>query len=121
MRLSKLQTYFLLLSTVTLICLLYQTIWLFSDTANGRILQFGRGAGKQFKAVGNVTVQYAVNWTEYTDTYLRNGLPDTTRVVSIRYLSFAPSVSRLNSWVGNWGLVIVILVLAFFCLSISFF
>ena len=86
----------------------------------GQILDFGRGSGSDYKHVENVTVRYVVDDNEYTNIYLRNELDLTLKSVPIKYLLFSPSFSRLDTFAGNWGLVLVVFVIVLFCLSISF-
>ncbi len=120
MKLSKIQAYFFILLAMMGICLLYQGIWLISGSTTGEIIKFGKGSGKDYKHIDNVTVRYIVKNKSYTDTYLRNGLDYGTGTVPIKYLLFAPSISRQDNIIGNWGLVTVVFTIVFFILSISF-
>ncbi|MFT3705545.1 MAG: hypothetical protein QM802_24460 [Agriterribacter sp.] len=119
MRLSKMQLYFLLLGTFMALCLVYQSFWLFSNTTVGRIVRFDTGWNK-VKSPDHVVVSYDVGYLEYTDSFLRNGISDTTQNVSVRYFSFDPELSRLNTPIGNWGFTVTFNVIFFITLSIIF-
>jgi hypothetical protein len=120
MTVSKTKFYFLLIAVCLLCCFLYQAIWLFSKTTPGLVVSFGEGAGKRYKHIKNVTIRYVVHEQVYLDTYLRNGLPDTAKTASIRYLTFAPSISRVDTFVGNWGITMAIFIVLFLSISIIF-
>jgi hypothetical protein len=104
----------------TLTGMLYQTIWFLSRTVDGKVIEFDKGPGKRFKQIESVTIMYSVSHRSYTRTFLRSGVPFDSERVCIRYLSFAPSVSRLNTPAGNWGLVSGIFLTLFLILSIIF-
>ena len=120
MTLSKVGAYFFFIFCLIVLILCYQFVWVFSRTTQGEIMNFGRGVGKPYRVIENVRICYNANNKVYVDTYLRNGLKDTTHQVRIKYLVFAPSVSRMDTLIGNWGLVIVLSVMVLLCLSISF-
>jgi hypothetical protein len=120
MKLSKPLAYLFFVGCIIAILICYQGMWLFSKTTEGEILNFGHDPRKRYRSIENVTVQYIVNNKIYIDTYLRNGLNGTAKKISIRYLSFAPSFSRLNTVIGNWGLVLVVLAISIPSLSIFF-
>ena len=120
MKLSKFSAYLLFVCAILVILLCYQGVWLFSKATHGEILNFGHGSGKGYKHIENVRIQYAVDNKIYEDTYLRNGLKDTTRQIAIRYLLFAPSISRVDTFIGNWGFFVVVFVIAILCISIFF-
>jgi hypothetical protein len=120
MKLSKIQAYLFFLFSLIAICILYQAIWLFSKTTTGEILNFGTGSGRDYKHVENVTIRYRVQNKEYLNTYLRNDLEGTIQRVPIKYLIFAPSISRMDNFIGNWGLVLVVFLIIFSCVSIFF-
>jgi hypothetical protein len=119
MKISKANTYFLSIGILVTCCLVYQAVWQISDVTNGVILKFEHGTD-QFKYVNSATIQYYVNDIEYVDTYLRSNLTDTTKVTSIRYLTFAPSISRLDTPTGMWGLISGIFLVFFLSLTILF-
>jgi hypothetical protein len=47
-----------------------------------------------------MTAHYTVKGATYTNTYMRNGFPLTPRTVTIRYLTYNPKVSRINSFMS---------------------
>ena len=120
MKLSKFSAYLLLVFSLIVILICYQSVWLISNSTKGEILNFARGSGKGYRQIENVRIQYHVDNKVYEDTYLRSGLKDTTREVTIRYLLFAPSISRVDTFIGNWGLVVVVFVILILCISIFF-
>jgi len=120
MILSRTKTYFLLLGLFIGICLLYQGIWLISSTAKGDILSFGHGSGRGYRSIENVEVNYTVHDVMYDVFFLRSGTPKYDSTVQIRYLLFAPSWSRINTFAGNWGLVLVTSAVFFSILTVVF-
>src|SRR5688572_3016692 len=106
MLLTKLKFYILLqLLSITLL-LLYQGIWLISDTTQGQVVNFGkqliRSSHKRIENSGTIVVRYTVKGIIHEEEYTRNGTPLWQQTVPIRYLLFAPSISRLNSFIGQW-------------------
>lgn len=120
MVISRKKFYCLLILVIIGLCCLYQSIWIFSRVANGEILGFGRGTGRRYRSVQNTTIEYNVNHQTYSENYLRNGISDTATTVEIRYLIFRPSVSRENTWVGNWGGPFLFFIITFVITSIVF-
>jgi hypothetical protein len=120
MVISRKKFYCLLILCIVGLCLLYQSIWLFSRVANGEIAGFGRGTGRGYRSVQNTTIRYRVDQQLYTLDYLRNGISDTATTLEIRYLIFWPSVSRENTWVGNWGVPLLFFIITFIITSIVF-
>src|SRR5688500_204261 len=120
MMLSKTQTYFLFIGLLLAVLSIYQSIWLLSDITPGHIQSFGTGRGKRGKHIQFVTVRYQVNDVAYIETYLRNEYPTDEKSIEIRYLSVLPSISRTNTFPGNWGLVIAILATLFPIITICF-
>jgi hypothetical protein len=120
MVISRNKFYCLLILCIVGLCLLYQSIWLFSRVASGEIAGFGRGAGRGYRSVQNTTIRYRVDQQLYTQDYLRNGISDTTTTLEIRYLIFWPSVSRENTLVGNWGVPLLFFIITFIITSIVF-
>jgi hypothetical protein len=109
----------LVLSLLTLIGL-YQGIWLISGKADGQIEGFGRGVGRRARGIQNVTITYAVDQNTFTENYLRNGIPDTTNRLSVRYLLFWPSISRENTLIGNWAGPFIFFIIILLIISIVF-
>jgi hypothetical protein len=120
MTISKKKAYLVLVTLICLSCFLYQLVWLISGTTNGTVLQFGHGVGRGYKKIEYVSAEYTVRTKTYVDQYLKSDVPDTASTISIRYLLFAPSISRLNTTVGNWGLTLVVFVILFSCTTIVF-
>ena len=120
MIISRTRFYGLFVLFIIGLCLLYQAIWLFSKVTNGEIDGFGRGAGRGYRSIQNATITYYAGHQEYTQNYLRNGVSDTTTTLEIRYLTFSPSFSRENTWVGNWGGPLLFFIIPFIVTSIVF-
>jgi len=88
----------------------------------GKIVGF---AGGSYKSIEIVDVVYEVQQQEYTHReytrhYLHGGIPDTIDYIPIRYLLFAPSWSRMDTTVGNWGAVWVFICVSFAILTVIF-
>ena len=120
MIISKFQTYGLLMGLFVFACILYQSVWLVSGKTDAQVVTFDRGAGRQYKTIETVKVQYSLEGKQYAATYLRSGTSHLQKTVAIKYLLFAPSWSRLDNVIGNWGLILVLAVLYFFVITIIF-
>jgi hypothetical protein len=118
MILSKLQT-LLLLCAIIAICLIYQAPWIFSRTTTGEIVNTFEG-GRMMKRVQYITVGYSVNGKSHTGHYPASAALGYREKVPVRYLSFAPAISRVNTPAGNWGWIIIALPAGFVFLSICF-
>jgi hypothetical protein len=92
MRFGKLTMFFILQGIILLVLMVHLGRWLFSDTTEGVVtLPYSATV---------MTVQYTVDGVPYTDTYMRNGYEFTPRTVPIRYLTYNPAKSRVNSFMG---------------------
>jgi hypothetical protein len=120
MVISRTRFYCLIILAIIGVCLLYQSVWLFSRVANGEVLGFGRGVGRGYRSVQHASIVYSVDHKVYEENYLRNGVSDTTTTMEIRYLIFWPSISRENTWVGNWGVPFLFFIITFIITSIVF-
>ena len=67
-----------------------------------------------------MNVSYVVGEKEYTDFFLRNGVKDTARQIQVEYFAFRPEWSRIDSFTGNWGMLIALGVFFFISLTIIF-
>ncbi|KIC90672.1 hypothetical protein OI18_23225 [Flavihumibacter solisilvae] len=119
MILSKLKAYLLLISSFIILALLYQTVWIFSSSVNGKIVEYSKGAGKR-KHVSFVEANYRVNNKLFNSIYLRNGYTNNDGNIPIRYLNFCPGISRIDTVSGNWGIVFSTGLLYFLIITISF-
>lgn len=119
MKVSKFQLYLLFACCFTMLCLLYQSFWLFTKTATGKILGLDKGEG-EYDVVDVMNVSYVVGEKEYTDFFLRNGVKDTARQIQIEYFAFRPEWSRIDSFTGNWGMLIAVGAFFFISLTIIF-
>lgn len=106
MRFGKRTMFAILQGLILLVLLLHLGRWLFSAVVEGRVTT-------PYSATV-MTVHYTVNGVEYVDTYMRNGYPLTPRTVEIRYLTYNPSKSRINTFMGiaaeplAWWLMITV-------------
>jgi hypothetical protein len=104
MRFGKKTMFAILQGLILLVLLIHLGRWLFSSVVEGRVTT-------PYSATV-MTVHYAVNGVEYVDTYMRNGYPLTPKTVEIRYLTYNPAKSRINTFMGiaaeplAWWLVI---------------
>lgn len=116
MLLTKLKFYTLLQLLALSILLLYQGVWLISNTTQGQIINFGKippRSSRRIEHSGTVVVNYTVNGTTYEKEYTRNGIPLWQKTVRIRYLLFAPSFSNQDSFIGQWVGPLIILLIFF--------
>lgn len=120
MIIPRTRLYFLLILFLLGLCGLYQAVWLSSRVVKGEINGFGRGVGRRYRSVQNATITYRVDDQTYTENYLRNGTSDTATTMDIRYLIFWPSISRENTWIGNWGGPMLFFIITFIIATIVF-
>ncbi len=115
MQLSKIRAYFLLQALFIGLILLYNTPWLLSSVAIGRIDEFNNGHLKWYRDglyKERMDVSYFVEGTAYLDNFSRNAIPDSQTAIEVRYLNFAPSISHINSFEENYeGSIVCYLVL----------
>lgn len=110
MRFGKKTVFAALQGLMLLILLLHLGRWLFSGVAEGRVTT-------PYSATV-MTVHYTVDGVPYTGTYMRNGFPLALRTAEIRYLTYNPSTSRINNYMGiaaeplAWWLMISVVVAA---------
>jgi hypothetical protein len=106
MKIGKLKMFFCFNGLIATALMLYYSAWLFSRPVL---------ADLQSPYYSNtITVQYHVGDKLYTGSYSRYDINYTQRRIPIRYLIFAPSASRVNSFMGmfaeplGWWLVFII-------------
>jgi hypothetical protein len=95
MRFGKVKMFFLLNGMTGLILAFYFGPWLFSRVTIGTITT-------PYETT-KIYAAYVVNGKTYSDSYMRNGIEFSKRTVAIRYLSFHPQSSRVNSFMGMWA------------------
>jgi hypothetical protein len=101
---SKFKFYLLLQSVVVIPILCYQLCWHFGETtmANCYVKGIKRFDYDNTKNSGTLFYNYQVNGITYEDYATRNEIPLTQKQIEIKYLTFSPSTSRLNTFEGNW-------------------
>jgi hypothetical protein len=114
-KLNKRQTFVAVLGFWVVLPLLYQSMWVFSrrttatvyaaDAAGGRSGFFGRGV-----RISMEYAEYAVGTETYHGSYFRNEQDVENHSVHIRYLIFAPDISRRNSFAGNWMYTLIFII-----------
>ncbi|MFL5741145.1 MAG: hypothetical protein ACJ75B_13060 [Flavisolibacter sp.] len=92
MRLTKLKMFFLLNGGIAFCLVFYFSLWIFGGKATAEIISP--------YYTNQVDVKYLVGTKVYSSTYLRNDVPYNQRKISIRYLSFHPQSSRIDSFMG---------------------
>ena len=108
-KLNKRQALLALLAVILSLCLLYQLVWVFSRTTTGQVYATG-AMGRSGRVISWMRATYTVDNITYDGSYLRNEHDVETRSVQIRYLLFAPGISRANRFSSNWGVVIMFFV-----------
>jgi hypothetical protein len=98
---SKFKLYLLLQFIFIAIVLLYQLIW-FTYGKNTMAECFVNGRINQLENSGTMVYRFEANGKFYEDYDTRNGAPVVQDHIEIKYLSFAPSLSRINSFESNW-------------------
>lgn len=121
MQLTKLRAYLTIQATVILLCLLYESAWLFSRTTTAGITGYGHlSSYRRGHSVNTLDAFYVVDGIEYDASYLRNEYTSPDGRLPVRYLIFAPSISRPNTLMGNWGVPIVAFPIIFLISTIAF-
>lgn len=92
MRFGKLTMFFLLQAIAAFLLLCYFGLWMINGKATGTVVR------PYFS--NTLTVSYSVNNQEYIGSYSRYDIPFSARSVTVRYLLFHPSSSRINSFMG---------------------
>lgn len=119
MLLSKLQAYLFFVYCFLCLVFLCQSIWLFSDVVNSQIIGF-TDKRRRSKEIEFVNVRYQVDGRNYTTTLMKMNLAHDIKNVEIRYLKFLPGIARENSFVGIWGVALIVFALFFSVISIIF-
>jgi len=121
MQLNKLKAYLALQASVLLLCLLYESVWLFSRTTTAGITAYGRlSSYRRARSINTLDAFYTVDGKEYDASYLRNAYSSPDNKLPVRYLIFAPSISRPDTLMGNWGVPIVAFPIIFLISTIAF-
>jgi hypothetical protein len=118
MKITKLQFYLVILSAWVGLSLLYQSIWLFSRTTQAEILSVDKSSRR--RGVSWMEARYSVDNKIYYDEYLQDGYDIDKRFFEIRYLRFAPGISRSNTLAINWGTLLMAFALVWIITSIIF-
>jgi hypothetical protein len=117
--LSSFKFYLLLQTLVVGSIMLYQLLWLvFGTTTMADCFVYGHK--NELQNSGTLYYRYNTFEKNYEDYGTRNEVPISQESIEIKYLSFAPSFSRINSFENNWlgfiiayGLFLVITSLIF--------
>lgn len=92
MQFGKIRMFFYFNGIIALFLLLYFSPWLSSRVTIARVITPYE--------VTTIQLQYEDNGKLYTGSHMRNDIPFYQRSVRIRYLSFHPSRSRIDSFMG---------------------
>ena len=128
MKLNKREAFVVLLGIWVILPLLYQSMWVFSRTTTATVYaadatRTGRGGVSGRRWISGISMEYAaydVDHVTYHGSYFRDERDVDNRSVTVRYLIFAPGISRKNSFAGNWGYTIVFIVFFSLITSILF-
>jgi hypothetical protein len=124
MILTRIQFYCLLIAVFLALGLLYEMPWLFSKTTPGVVQGYGFGTFKGRRKLNKVFVDYTVGGRTYSQRFAYEGgymeAPDTAATIPIRFLTFAPSISRKDMLWQNWGVPLAFFAVTFIVTSIVF-
>lgn len=86
------------------ILLVYAGIWCISDTAVAQVqgIELLPGTIMNFKDPGALVVAYDVDGKSYVEQFARDNIPFTQKEIRIRYLEFAPTITRIDSFRNVW-------------------
>ena len=95
MRFSKIKLFLFIHIFIALLMAVYFSIWLFGNKITADVIPP--------HLPSRVYVQYRVEGELYQTSFLRNDIPFFARRLDIRYPSFDPSYSRVNSFLGIYA------------------
>lgn len=122
LELSKLKLYLAFHGIFIGLVLLYQSAWLFSKTTMAYCYVYNAASlTSRGQNPGTLIYEYSVDGNDYRETTTRNETPLTQDTIRIRYLEFLPSVSRLDTFEGNWAGFIIGWGIFFVITSMIFF
>lgn len=110
MKLNKRQAFLAILAVLLFLCLLYQSVWIFSRTTTGQVYAADATSRRGGRRISWMYATYTVGTTTYDGSYFRNEHDVENRSVAIRYLLFAPGISRTNTFSSNWGALIMLFI-----------
>jgi hypothetical protein len=116
LQLNKRKTYFASLGVVVIICLLYQSIWIFSRTTRAEYLSYEKDRRGAYWMIAS----YQVNYETYRGEFLQDGFNPGNRYFNVRYLIFSPGLARSDTFVSNWGPLILFFIFLALVNSIVF-
>ncbi len=119
MILTKPKTYLLLQTLIICLLVLYQCLWLFADTVEGRIVSFPERY-KNSDNGGYIGVEYIVDGVLYNEYFTRNARPKQFTNIPIKYFSFYPSYSRADNDFDAWMPSIIFYLIFFLGTTILF-
>jgi hypothetical protein len=126
MKLNKRQTFVVAIAIWLSLSLLYQSLWLFSRPVTADIYAAdaarGSGIGSRYgaRSIPREYATYNVGAVTYKGSYFRDEHDVNLGHFEIRYLIFAPDISRKNSFAGNWGYTLIFFVFLSLVTSIVF-
>lgn len=117
--LHKWQAFRSLICLISLMGLLWQFDWIVSRVTTAKMIPFTYRDKYPIHG-GRVQAVYFVRGKEYSDIYIRASFIDRDSVFPLRYLDFAPEISRPNTILGNWGFIFTCWVISLLIILIIF-
>lgn len=119
LKLTRRRTYLVILGLGFLLCLLYQSVWIFSRTTTARIESYT--TDKQSRSGPNkMWASYTVDYETYYESFLIDGFDVQRKYFRVRYLVFNPGISRSDNFASNWGSEIMFFIIWTIITSIVF-
>lgn len=98
---------------------LYMGTWSISTKVEGRIQGMELGdAVVNMENPAALLVEYEAKGKTYLEQFPRDNIPFTQKSIRIRYLTFAPSITRIDSFEDVWLLPIMVYALWLFVTSL---
>ncbi|HSZ34451.1 MAG TPA: hypothetical protein VK772_14140, partial [Puia sp.] len=110
MQLTRNQTWIAVLVAGITLCLLYQSVWIFSRTTTAKILSYNDNTQTR-RSPSWMYASYTVNYDTYYGNFLREDFIVDKQYFKIRYLIFNPKVSRRDTFSSNWGVEIMFFII----------
>ena len=102
---SRFQLYFIVQGIFIGLIMIYQLLWFFGKTTRADCSVTTNDLTYKNSIInsGTLSYRYYANEQAYDDYTTRNEIPLTQKEIEIKYLSFWPSMSRVNTFMDNWA------------------
>ena len=119
---SKWRAFGFLMGIIVITGLVYQSLWwLFGDVTTAKAVPFSYYDKNPPNDKSRIQASYHVRNVMYQEIFIKESFISKDSTFLLRYLPFAPKICRPNTFIGNWGYLIVFWILSLFVLLAVFF